>query len=91
VDFTDFHEFASFLLAFDSIAQTLDDLARGPGARYYAMSLDWINESEAPFPFDRVCGQLELNPRQARQSIADMFPGLEARGPLRIVRSNHGM
>lgn len=92
VDATDFHEFTSFLLAFDSIAQTLDDdLARGPSARYYVKYLDWINESEAPLPFDRVCGQLELNPRQARQSIADMFPGLEARGPLRIVRSNHGM
>jgi hypothetical protein len=56
VDVTDFHEFTSFLLAFDSIAQTLDDLARGPGARYYAKSLDWINESEAPLPFDLVCG-----------------------------------
>lgn len=85
-DATNFLEFTSFLLAFDAIAQTLDDLAKGPRARYYAKALAWINESEAPLPFDRVCGQLELNPRQARQIIADMFPGLEARGPLRIVR-----
>lgn len=86
----DFHEFTAFLLAFYSIAQMLDDFAGGPSARYYRKALDWINESEAPLPFDLACGQLELNPRQARQIIADVFPGLEARGPLRIVRPLKG-
>ncbi|MDO8742072.1 MAG: hypothetical protein Q7J45_00845 [bacterium] len=89
-DATNFIEFTAFLLAFDSISQTLDDFAKGPRSRFYAKSIDWINESEAPLPFDRACGQLELNPRQARQIIADMFLGLEARGPLRIVRPIQG-
>lgn len=86
VNLNDEIEIQCFILAIDAIGQTLKDFEEGPDAEYYAESIEWCNENEASLPFDRVCGQLRMNERQARMAIAAMFPGLQASGTLSILK-----
>lgn len=86
VNTSDALEMQCFILAIDAVRQTLDDFEHGPSAEYYQRSLEWCNENEADLPFDRVCGQLRMNERQARTAIAAMFPSLQVSGPLSILK-----
>ena len=82
------------LLRFALVAlqQSIADIKAGEANPEFPWALDWLNENDALFSFERVCGELELDTRNAREALALYARDvIRAHGPLHILRGLHGL
>ena len=77
-------------IALVALQQSVADIKAGQSNPEFEWALDWLNENDVLFSFERVCGELELDTRNAREALAWYArETIRAHGPLHILRGLH--